>query len=545
MGAMASPYDARRYLTNFDTHRVPNILTDVLVIGSGIAGLRAAIGCAEFADVIVACKAEPEESNTFYAQGGIAAAMGSPDSPELHMQDTLAVGGGLCDGAAVEVLVREGPVELRRLIEWGLPADRVGGDLALGLEGGHSHSRVIHAAGDATGRQVIGAMLPRLRGGARARIFDHCFVIDLVTDGGACRGAITYHPRYGHQMIWAKATVLAAGGCGRIYRETTNPATATADGMAMAWRAGASLRDMEFVQFHPTTLYVAGAIRALISEAVRGEGAYLVNREGRRFMLDVHPQGELAPRDVVSRAIVAEMIRTDATCAYLDLRHLPADPVRQRFPGLCALCAKFDLDPTRDLIPVRPSAHYMVGGVRTDLLGRTGIERLWACGEVASTGVHGANRLASNSLLEGLVFGARVVEDVRAALPALGAGAQPRHLVSAIEHSDRTELDLPDVGNSLRSVMWRNAGIIRHGNRLRETLEILDFWGRYVMDKVLDEPAEWELQNMLSVARLIAGAALVREESRGVHFRADFPEPIDNEWGRHVVQDVAHAARIE
>jgi L-aspartate oxidase len=530
---MANLFETRRYLTRFDTRRVPNIMTDVLVIGSGIAGLRVALGCAEFADVILVTKADATESNTQYAQGGIAAVTRPPDDIQSHKQDTLQVGCGLCIERAVDVLVREGPVEVQRLLDWGMQVDRDGDEIALTREGGHSHNRILHAHGDATGEQVISTMLPRARDRERIRIFDNCFVIDLVTPDHDCEGVITFHPRFGHQMIWAKATVLASGGCGLLYRETTNPTIATADGPAMAWRAGATLRDMEMVQFHPTTLYVAGAIRALISEAVRGEGGYLVDRAGRRFMVGAHPLAELAPRDVVSRTILAEMIRTGATCVYLDVRHLPGDWVRERFPQISSLCKSFDIDVTRDLIPVRPSAHYMIGGVQSDLAGRTGLGRLWVCGEAASTGVHGANRLASNSLLEGLVFGARVVEDIRKRLPRLIKAARPHHLFSDIEPSQRTELDPQDVRNSLRSLMWRNVGIERHGERLAETLEIIDFWGRYVMDKVLDEPRGWEMQNMLTAARLVAEAALRRTESRGVHCRCDHPEPDDENWLRH------------
>ncbi|MFQ5411851.1 MAG: L-aspartate oxidase, partial [Phycisphaerae bacterium] len=329
-------------------------------------------------------------------------------------------------------------------------------------------------------------------------------------------------------------TVLASGGAGHLYRETTNPRGATADGHAAAFRAGALLRDMEFVQFHPTALYVAGAARALISEAVRGEGAYLVDRAGHRFMADAHPDSELAPRDVVSRAILTRLVDTSSTAVYLDVRHFPRGRFEARFPNIAALCREFDIDVSREPIPVRPAAHYMIGGVAVDGDGRTSIDGLFACGEAAATGVHGANRLASNSLLEGLVFGRRA--GALAAARAL-EGPTPtisRFLDHRITPSSRTELDLIDVRNSLRAVCWRNLGIRRMGARLAESLEIIDFWSRYVMDKVLDDRKGWETQNMLIVARCIARSALAREESRGVHFRDDFPDRRDESFLGHV-----------
>jgi L-aspartate oxidase len=532
---MPSLYETRRYLTNFDTRRVPNILTDVLVIGGGVAGLRAAIQVARQSEVIVLVKTERRESNTAWAQGGIAAALAEDDSCEAHAADTLNVGCGLGDPQAVDVLVHDGPACVKELLKWGAKLDRSGHELAAGREGGHSTARVVHAGGDATGAELVDTLLRMTAGNDHIRIFGHCFVIDLVTVDGRCMGAITYHPKYGHQMIWAQAVILAAGGCGQLYRESTNAPVATADGHAMAYRAGAIMSDMEMVQFHPTTLYVAGANRALISEAVRGEGAYLVTREGRRFMTDVHAQAELAPRDVVSRAIRAENIRSGTTCVYLDARHLNGETFRRRFPQITELCREFDIDVTRDLIPVRPSAHYMIGGVKSDLDGRTNIERLWACGEVAATGVHGANRLASNSLLEGMVFGRRAGRDVLQTLASTPAANQTPRLQNTIERSQRTALDIQDVRNSLRSVMWHNVGIERHGQRLIETLEILEFWGRYVMDKVFNDSFGWETQNLLVVARLIARAAGHRTESRGVQYRSDYPEPDEKNWRRRVV----------
>ncbi len=526
---MAKLYDTRRYLTNFDSRRVPHSFTDVLVIGSGVAGLRAAIEAARSVPTLLITKGKLADSNTSAAQGGIAVVTDPSDTFEQHVADTLTVACGLGDRPAIERIVREGPERIRELLAWGAQFDRVGDALARGREGGHSAARILHAQGDATGKEVADTLIRTARAIDGLRIFEDCFAIDLLTIEGRCVGVITYHPKYGHQMFWSRQTILASGGCGQVYRESTNPAIATGDGHAMAWRAGAVLRDMEMVQFHPTALYVAGASRALISEAVRGEGAYLVNRKGERFMHRYHPDGELAPRDVVSRAILSEMVNTGATSMYLDVRHIGAARFERRFPWIARLCREFELDISRDLIPIRPAAHYMIGGVAVDLQTRTSVPGLLACGEAACTGVHGANRLASNSLLEGLVFGA---EAGRQAVQDLVNGETLRAVAvrNELAASPRTELDIADVRNSLRSVMWRNVGIERHGDRLAETREIIEFWGHYVMDKVLDDRSGWETQNMLSVARLITLAASRRTESRGVHFRTDYPAADDAHW---------------
>lgn len=528
---MPTLFDRRRYLTNFDSSRVPHILTDVLIIGSGVGGLRAAIETGQRCRTIVVTKSAAEESNTMYAQGGVAAVHDAGDSFAMHADDTLRVACGLGDENAVAGMVRQAPKQIQQLREWGAAFDEANGEMAVGREGGHTAPRVLHAMGDATGREIVATLIRRARELDHVRVFDHCFAIDLLTDNGRCVGAITYHEKFGHQLIWANSTILATGGTGLVYRETTNPRIATGDGHAMAFRAGAVMRDMEFVQFHPTTLYVAGAARTLISEAVRGEGAMLVDRGGVRIMDGVHPQGDLAPRDVVSRAIVAHMRATRSPCVYLDARQVPE--FASRFPSIATTCAEFGIDVTKDLIPVRPTAHYMVGGVRTDAAGLTSIGALWAVGEVASTGVHGANRLASNSLLEGLVYGTAAGQ-AAAAHSLAGGRPQPAHVDSHVSPSQRSELDLADVRNSLRSLAWRNAGIERNGLHLSEMLEIIDFWGQYVMDKVFDEPFAWETQNMLTVARLVAWAALARTESRGVHFRSDYPDRDDAGWRRHL-----------
>jgi L-aspartate oxidase len=525
-------YHDRRHLIPFRSALLPQIFTDVLVVGTGVAGLRTAIEAARHGDVIVLAKEAVDLSNTSWAQGGIAAAIAAEDSLESHVADTLEAGAGLCDPAAVRTLVAEGPRELAQLLEWGMQVDRAAdGSPALGLEGGHRHARIVHSDGDATGHELARCLIARTRATRGIRVFDRCFAVDLLRapDGsGRVTGALTWHPRFGLQIVWARATVLASGGAGQAYRETTNPKVATGDGVAMAWRAGAALSDLEFFQFHPTALYVAGAGRLLISEAVRGEGAHLVDERGDRFMQGVHPMAELAPRDVVSAAIVRHLAESGGGRVYLDCRHFPAGRFASRFPGLHRMLAGFDLDPARDRIPVTPAAHYMIGGVRTDLDGRTGLPGLWACGEVAATGVHGANRLASNSLLEGLVFGRRVAESVVRDAPG---EALPRQVTSEVATGAHGELDLSDIRSSLRSAMWRNVGVERSGDKLADVLTMFEFWGRYGMDEVFDSPEGWEVQNLLTVGSLMTRAALERRESRGTHRRVDAQGPAPGRCG--------------
>lgn len=529
LSAMASLFDTRRYLTNFDSARTGNILADVLVIGSGVAGARAAIEASRYGPVILLTKGVFNQSATDWAQGGIAGALGRDDSTSLHLEDTIRAGCGLNRRDAVERLVTDGPHRIAELIAWGLGVDRAGEEPALGREGAHSVNRVVHADGDRTGRALVRTLKQKVDENENIRTFEECFFIDLITVDGVCVGAVTFHEKYGHQLMWAKQTVLASGGCGQLWRETTNPALATGDGVAAAFRAGARVCDLEMMQFHPTTLYVAGAGRALISEAVRGEGAYLVDRSGERFMLRYHPDAELAPRDIVSRAIHNHLYDTQSNCVFLDVRHIRG--FHQRFPLIAELCADFEIDVARDRIPVRPSAHYMIGGVDVALDGSTTIEGLLCCGETACSGVHGANRLASNSLLEGLVFGRIAGETAGRRATGSDQPARVCLITSRNPRSARTELDLADIGNSLRSVMWRNVGIVRSGDRLKETCDILDFWGHYTLDKTLDEIAGWEMQNKLIVARLVAASALERSESIGVHHRGDGEMASDGSTG--------------
>jgi len=532
---MTTQPEFRRYLVNINSISTHQLFTDVLIIGAGIAGLRAAIEAAQRRNVIIVCKGSLENSNTWNAQGGIAAVLDKTDSFESHIADTLETGCGLSDPGVAELVVRQGPGLVEQLLDWGAEFDMDDGNIAVSLEGGHTHPRVAHAHGDETGRIIAETLIKKTRQNPNIKVMENFFAIDLLTNhNNECVGIVGADSRGEPQIIWAANTILATGGTGRIYRETTNPEVATGDGLAMAYRAGALLQDLEFMQFHPTTLYIAGASRALITETLRGEGAILLDSEGRRFMKDYHESAELAPRDIVSRAILNQMLKTNATHVYLDIRHFDKKHFAKRFPLINELCESFDINIGKDLIPVRPSAHYMIGGVKTDITARTNIENLYACGEVAATGLHGANRLGSNSLLEGLVFG-KIVGQSASARKKSGA-SHIRHpaMKYQIPHSNRTRLDTTDVRNSLRALMWRNVGITRTAQPLAEAQEIIRFWQRYVMDKTFDTPDGWECQNMLTVSLLMARSAAARQESRGVHFRGDFPAADDEHFKNHI-----------
>lgn len=531
--SLALPSPSPRYLVPFHPKRIPHHFVDLLVIGGGVAGLRAAMEADPSLSVLIVTKDALRESNSSYAQGGIASVLSPEDEFQNHVHDTLVAGGGLCDRAVVESVVREAPDHIRNLIEWGTRFDLSDdGELRLGREGGHSHNRIAHAFGDATGREIMRAMRQHARETLAAQIWENTFTIDLLTtpnndEPGAakeCRGALVWNAEHGKTFVWAKQTILATGGAGQLYRETTNPPVATGDGHAIAYRAGVELADMEFMQFHPTVLYIAGSSRSLITEAVRGEGAWLVDATGHRFMPDYDERGELAPRDVVSQSIVRQMDVTQHPCVYLDMRHLDAEHIRERFPGITNTCLQFGIDITTDRIPVRPGAHYMIGGVRVDQNGATSLPRLWAAGEVTSSGLHGANRLASNSLLEGLVYGGRAG---KAAAEAAAAESDSYHAIpleNAPTEQPSEPLDLEDIRNSLQSLLWRSAGVWRDAQRLTDALDSIRQWRWYVLGRQLTTPAGWELQNLVEVAELVIRAALAREESRGVHLRTDFPE---------------------
>jgi L-aspartate oxidase len=526
---------AHRYLVRFQPKHTPHLFTDVLVIGAGIAGLRAALELPTSLKVLIVTKDKIQQSNSAYAQGGIAGVLSPEDRFENHIEDTLRAGGGLCHRDVVEMVVREAPEQINELIRWGTHFDEEDGHLALTREGGHSHRRIVHALGDATGFEVMRAIIERARLAPNFTIWDDTFTLDLLTSDNHCVGAAVSRPAHGMTSIWAKQTILASGGAGMIYRETTNPPVATGDGMAAAYRAGAELRDMEFMQFHPTVLYVAGSSRFLISEAVRGEGAYLRDRHGVRFMPEVDPRAELAPRDVVAQAIVARMEVNKHPNVYLDLSHLDGNLVRRRFPGIDKVCRGFGLDITRDSIPVRPGAHYMIGGVTVGPDGRSTVPGLWAAGEVTSSGLHGANRLASNSLLEGLVFGGACGRGAGSAALQQPDSLTALPLVSQFEPEPADSLDVADITSSLRSSMVRHMGVTRDAPGLQQVKRDVAFWSRYVLAREFNDRPGWELQNLLTVAGLMIDSALLREESRGVHIRRDFPKRDDTRWQRHVV----------
>ena len=513
---------------------------DFLIIGSGIAGLRAATDLADHGDVIILTKADPTESNTGYAQGGIAAAIGAEDSPEEHFADTMAVGDGLCDEDAVRVMVEDGVEYVRQLIDWGAAFDRdAAGQPALGREGGHRVRRVLHAR-DATGREIGRLLWKRVSRQPRVRVLHHARAIALDVRGGRCVGA-HFSRESTPGSIEAGAVLLATGGAGQVFSETTNPPIATGDGIALAWRAGARVADLEFVQFHPTALAVAGAPRFLLSEALRGEGAWLINRDGDRFMPRYQKAAELASRDLVSRAIAAEVAETGGP-VFLSMQHLDPDWVHARFPTISEACRSAGLDLARDPVPVGPAAHYIMGGVETDVWGRTTIPGLYAAGEVACTGVHGANRLASNSLLEGLVFGARAAISMRE--PPTAGGMSNVRLVAGAElpherSSREAELsDAADIERGIRRLMWETVGVNRSGEEMERTAALLGALQNDLEREAAGSAVESRvrLAVLANVGWLIAIAALHRHESRGAHFRTDFPARDDLHWKIHLTR---------
>ncbi|MCO8120592.1 L-aspartate oxidase [Stieleria sp. TO1_6] len=526
-----------RYLVPFDTRQEVHRFTDVLIIGGGLAGLRAANAVQPHQRVLVVTKDVLRESNSNYAQGGIAGVIDPEDRFENHIRDTLIAGANLCDEDVVNMVIREGPSRIEELVRWGTQFDFDAGELELGREGGHSHERIVHAQGDATGAEIMRAVIQRTRDLPNVRILENAFTIDLLTHEGRCRGAVISENGGRPVMVWAKETILCTGGAGQIFRESTNPPVATADGTSLAYRAGVKLRDMEFMQFHPTVLYIAGSSRSLITEAVRGEGAYLVDSTGHRFMPEYDDRAELAPRDVVSQAIIRQMHKTSHPCVYLDLSHLNAKHVLARFPGIALACSKFGLDIASDRIPVRPGAHYMVGGVTVDRQGRTSLPGLWAAGEVTSSGLHGANRLASNSLLEGLVYGAS------AGVAASRSASEEVHEMRALPirqsvTSSSESFDIDDVRVSLKTLMGRFVGVERDAAGLQKAADTIRSYSAYVMNHQFSDESGWELQNLLTSAVIMVTSAMVRTESRGVHFRSDHPAPDDEHWRRHLTVQI-------
>ena len=512
---------------------------DYIIIGSGIAGLNTALLAREHGSVLILTKGRVDDCNTRYAQGGIAAAIGAGDTPALHFQDTLSAGAGLCDREAVQVLTDEGPQRVANLIQWGVPFDTIHGQIDLGREGAHSLPRILHAGGDATGQHIEQTLSARVAE-SDITVLEYTLATRIVLERGRASAVETLDCRNGQSQTYqGRCIVIGTGGAGQLYKFTTNPEVATGDGVALGFRAGARVMDMEFYQFHPTALSLAGAPSFLLSEAMRGEGAVLRDCRGRAFMADYHPLADLAPRDVVSRAIAAEMEKSDGRPAFLDISHLPPDLVRSRFPTIYHFCRNYGLDITKDPVPVAPAAHYMMGGIKIDTWGRTNVPGLYACGEAACSAVHGANRLASNSLLDTLVFAQRLVNGSLGQAPELleVAAEADADLVKSLPHRPPVCASMPSLNReNLQDLLWRNAGINRNGSRLLLSARILNLWQRGM------EPAppksacraDLELGNMVLLGRLMVESALLRQESRGSHFREDFPETSPR-WEKHVV----------
>ncbi len=522
-----------RYLVGFDLRRRPHLESDVLVVGGGVAGLCAALAAADRGcEVLLLVKSSLSESNTHYAQGGVAAVLGDGerelrDDVELHVRDTLQAGAGLCDEEVVRGLLADAAPAIDFLAHHGCLFDRgADGHLALAREGGHSARRILHAHGDSTGAEVARSLAAAVAAHARITVVEHAFAIDLLSAGEGPEArvlGVLYHRREELVAALAGSIVLATGGCGWVWRETSNPPVATGDGLAMAYRAGAELLDMEFMQFHPTTLYIAGGARLLITEAMRGEGAVLKNNAGERFMPRYHAAAELAPRDVVTRAIMAEIRGSAFPHVWLDASHLGKAFLDERFPSIAQACARFGIDIARQWIPVHPSAHYHCGGVRSDARGATSLPGLWSAGEVGCTGLHGANRLASNSILEGLVVGIRAGHD------AGGKGGAPGRVRITVPKGEAASdsLDVPDLVRSLRSLMWRQVGIERNAGDLAMASRSLAFWMRHQARGEFRSREGWELQNLLLVGSIIAAAAGRRSASVGTHTRSDSQGEID------------------
>ncbi|MCA9498617.1 MAG: L-aspartate oxidase [Nitrospirales bacterium] len=501
------------------------ISTDFLILGAGVAGLRAAIELSRHGRVIMVAKGGPQDNNSFYAQGGVAVALSEEDDVVLHMADTLKAGHQLCSRPATKILVEEGPSRIHELIEWGAKFDTVDGKLAFTREGAHSRHRVLRAGGDATGSEMVRALSVKAQTLKNLTWMGNHVAVELCIQDGRCWGALILDELSGSlKIVCAPATILVTGGAGQVYARTTNPANATGDGIAMAFRAGAILEDMEFVQFHPTALYLPSSPPFLLSETLRGEGGILRNNRCERFMKNYHRSLELAPRDIVSRAIWTEMQRTKARHVYLDATHLGATFLKERFPTIYSTCLRYDIDITEEWIPVSPSAHYFMGGVKTDLHGASTLPGLFAAGEVACSGVHGANRLASNSLLEGLVFGFRAAQAASTSL--MTTDSTPNFSDSPLlrKPSGRkmSTQDVEKIRNSLRRLMWSKVGLVRTGISLKKAVDQIQQWSQKLSAAPWNRPG-LETRNMVLVGQCITEAALWRANSVGAHFREDFP----------------------
>lgn len=526
----------RCFMLPFNSEDLPNEYYDIVIIGSGIAGLYAAHKASRGGHKIaLVTKKRIKDSNTGEAQGGIAAALEVNDSPELHYKDTLQAGAGLCDREAVSVLVNEGALRVRELIELGVEFDRNKGSIDLSREGAHSHNRILHAHGDATGAEIQRTLANVVHVSGKVEIFVEHFVVDLLIKNNRCYGVLMCGPNSELKILRSSSVVLATGGLGKLYSLSTNPEVATGDGVAIAYRAGAEVMDMEFVQFHPTTLVHEKAMGFLISEAVRGEGAFLINKNGERFMPRYHKLAELGPRDIVARAIISEMDATKSNCVFLTVKHLSAEVIKTKFPNIVRTCLECGIDITKELVPVAPAAHYMMGGVKTDLDGQTSIDGLYACGEVACQGVHGANRLASNSLLDGLVYGYRAVNKIMRGIKT----KKYKNICfrcdgCPTEHSGNSDIiNFEELRSRIQSVLTQNAGPVRNETGLAKALSF--FEGRSGLPSCIEaDISVLETCNMLTVGELVVHAALMRKESRGGHYREDFPFE-SKLWRRHII----------
>ncbi len=530
-----------RNLFPFEIDEVPQSSVEVAVVGSGVAGLQAALHLANEYAVRVYTKSKARDSNTWLAQGGIAAALGEGDSPEEHLMDTLRAGAGLCERSAVKCLVEEGPEVVEEIISSSNAFNRENGQLSLGREGGHGRNRVAHARGDATGREIESILLRKARNHARITLEQDLPLVDILSEDKILKGLVFL--REGQpEVVRARGVVIATGGLGQIYRETTNHSVVTGDGMAAALRAGLTLRDLEFVQFHPTVLYFAGAPRFLLTEALRGEGAKIRDLNGQQFLGKIHPDAELAPRDVVSRGILKRMIQNDSPYVFLDVTHMSRAALQERFPTVTETCGRYGLEISSEYIPIRPCAHYSMGGVRASISGESELTNLFFLGEVASTGVHGANRLASNSLLEGLVAGSRVGRVVcERRLPEL------QSLRSSVEgrgQQKSEEIDFVDLRKSLQSLLWRNVGIIRTKEKLSYARDEIKRWLELAAGTTFRSREAVETVNMLQLGRCLVETALKREESRGAHYRSDFPEPDPGKPRHSLVSLVADSGEL-
>ncbi len=505
---------------------------DYIIVGSGIAGLYTALLAREQGSVLIITKGSIDDCNTKHAQGGIAAAIGKDDSPELHLKDTIAAGDGLCNLETVRILVNEAPARIADLVNLGVPFDTVNGEVALTKEAAHSVFRILHAGGDATGEHIEVTLSKRVRA-SRIKLLEDCPVTEILVDQGAVRGVRALDCHTGSiEEFECRFLVLATGGAGQLYRFTTNSDVATGDGIALAYHAGAEITDMEFFQFHPTVLHLPGVPPFLISEAVRGEGGVLRNADGHRFMPDYAPKADLAPRDVVARSILYEMIKTGSGQVFIDATQLPRYVITNRFPQIYRFCLDHGLDITRNLIPVAPAAHYIMGGVRTNSWGKTNIAGLFAVGETACTGVHGANRLASNSLLEAVVFAQRIVEGTLKETSPETAASSLDDIRSLLSPRRISKTAPPPSLSTLQALIWDKVGIMRNRQDLTEAADILAAW-QGCLPQPKDRPS-YELANLVLTARLATETALLRKESRGAHFRSDFPNN-SPEWQRHIV----------